>query len=90
VSAWLQNFPAGATRENAVNSLVSQLSYSDPKTAATWAQTMADEKQRNSRMENIARNWLRQDQTAAMNWINQSTLPDQTKQRLLKNAAVEQ
>ena len=38
---------------------------------------------------NIARNWLRQDQAGAQTWIQASSLPDQTKQRLLKSIETE-
>jgi hypothetical protein len=63
------------------------LSYSDPKTAATWAETIGDERQRNSRLESIAQNWLRQDPVNAQNWLARTPLPDTTKQRLLRSIA---
>ena len=50
---------------------------------------MADERQRNSRLENIANNWLRQDPASAQNWLARTTLPEETKQRILKSAASE-
>ena len=48
--------------------------------------TMTDERTRNSRLESIAQNWLGQDSTAAKNWLARSTLPVETKERLLRSA----
>ena len=58
-------------------------SHSDPATAAAWAEALSDERQRNARLENIARNWLSQDDAAARDWIAKSALPDDVKKRLL-------
>ena len=55
---WLQNLPAGASREAAVQAYVGQLSYSSPELAAPWAETLTDQNNRNSQVENIARRWL--------------------------------
>jgi hypothetical protein len=64
--------------------MVNNLSYSDPKTAAGWAEKIADEKQRTSRMESIGYNWIRQDPTGAQAWLSTAPLSDQSKQRILK------
>ena len=45
-------------RDDAVNSFVGSISYSDPATAVAWAASITDERQRNNRMENAARNWM--------------------------------
>jgi ferric-dicitrate binding protein FerR (iron transport regulator) len=67
-----------------VGSFVGSVTYSDPATAVAWAASISDPQQRNNRMENSARTWLQQDEAAARAWVQQSTLPDNVKQRLLQ------
>ena len=53
--------------------------------AAPFAETLTDPNQRNSAIENIARNWLRTDPAAAEKWLANTSLPDQQKQNLLNS-----
>jgi len=80
---WLQGLPVGASRDAAVGSFVGVLSHSDPATAAVWAQSIGDDRQRAFQMENVARAWLDEDQRAASAWVQNSALPANVKQRLL-------
>jgi len=45
---------------------------------------LTDPNARNNAMQNIARQWMRTDPTAAAVWINQSSLSADVKQGLLK------
>ncbi|MDB6121257.1 MAG: hypothetical protein JWQ71_250 [Pedosphaera sp.] len=68
-----------------VQTYINQLSSQFPEIAAPWVETISDEKQRNSYVENIARQWLEVDPQAAGTWLPGTSLPDDRKQRLLKN-----
>ncbi len=52
--------------------------------AADFVEGIADERQRQSRMENIANNWLNQDEAAARAWIEKTAFPELVKKRLLE------
>jgi hypothetical protein len=80
---WLGTLPQGESRDTAVTIYARSLSSSDPKTATQWAQTIGNENKRNSQIESIVRNWLGADAAAATGWINASSLPYETKVRLL-------
>lgn len=83
--AWVKELPSGKPREAALQSLVNSLQYGDPKAAAQWVENVADPNQRNQMMENVARHWLETD-SSAKTWILNSSLPEETKTRLLKTA----
>jgi hypothetical protein len=85
-ATWLQSMPAGKTRDSAVSQFVNNISYSEPQLAAAWAEAIADERSRQSQMENTARHWMNQDATAARAWIEKCSLPEEAKQRLLELA----
>ena len=83
---WLANLPAGRSREAAVQSYVSQISYQSPELAAPWADRISDLNMRNSQIENIARRWLDMDRSAAEAWLAKVSLPEERKAALLKQA----
>jgi hypothetical protein len=69
---WAQNDPAGAgkflaglpegkSRESAVQTYVSQLSYQSPEYAAPFVNLITDENQRFNSAQNLAHNYLRND-----------------------------
>jgi ABC-type proline/glycine betaine transport system substrate-binding protein len=78
--------PAGKSRESAISSFVSRLSYSAPDVAAPWANAIADDNQRYNQIENVARNWLRSDPQSAKAWLAGTSLPEERKVRILKSA----
>jgi squalene cyclase len=81
---WLQTLPAGATREAAVRSYVDCIASSSPELAARLAETLTDSNQRNSQIENVARQWLESDRPAAEAWLAKVNLPEDQKKELLK------
>jgi hypothetical protein len=42
---------------------------------------------RNSAVQNVLARWVSNDPNAAATWLNTTSLPDDRKQRLLKNAS---
>src|SRR4029453_11922661 len=82
-AAWLESLAPGRSRDAAVSNFSSNVAHSDPPTASRWAETISDEGMRNSQIELVAQNWLSSDETSARVWIAQSSLPDETKVRLL-------
>ncbi len=81
---WLATLPAGKAQERAIQSYVSQLSYQYPEMAAPWAERIPDENQRLFSIENVARQWLEVDRRSAEAWLNNTSLPQDRKQRLLR------
>ena len=71
------------TREAAVQSYVNSIAHSSPDVAAPWAETLTDPNQRNSQIENVARQWLQTDRAAAEAWLAKLNLPDDLKKRVL-------
>ena len=68
-----------------MQSYVNNLAYQYPDIAAPWAAAMTDPNQRNNAIENVARNWLRTDPTAAANWLATTSLPQPQMQNLLSS-----
>ena len=56
---------------------------SDPEAAAQWAVSIGNETMRNSQVESILGNWLKNNPAGATAWINTSPLPDEMKTKLL-------
>src|SRR4029453_19356670 len=82
-AAWLQSLSPGRSRDAAVSNFSSNVAHSDPPTASRWAETISDERMRNTQIELAAQNWLSLKQNSGRVWIAQSSLPDETKVRLL-------
>jgi hypothetical protein len=80
---WLQSLPEGPSRDQAVGSFSGAIASTYPEMAVQWAETMSDTRLRDSRLESVARQWLRADADAARSWITQSPLPDARKAALL-------
>jgi hypothetical protein len=74
----------GRGREQALNTYVGQLAYSDPPTALQWVQDIADPNMQSQTLQFIARQWMRTDPAAATVWINNSSLPNGVKAGLLQ------
>jgi hypothetical protein len=54
-----------------------------PQQAAAWANDIGDSTVRNRTLENIGRSWMKRDPETASDWVVQSKLPEDAKQRLL-------
>ena len=73
----------GPSRDQAVSAFTNRISSSDPRAAVQWAATISNENLRENQMETTARAWLKADPRNASTWISNSTLPEDTKTRLL-------
>jgi hypothetical protein len=80
---WLQSLPADDARAEAAEAYISAAAARRPDLAAQWIGSIPDETKRNQQVEIIARAWLRTDPAAAQAWLQQTSLPDERKQRLL-------
>jgi hypothetical protein len=56
-----------------------------PDLVIQCVESMTDPTLRQERLEWIGSNWLNQDEAAASNWIQNSSLPVEVKTRLLKS-----
>ena len=82
-ASWLGSLSDGPSRDQAVSAFTNRIRSSDPSAAVQWAATIGDDNLRNSQMESTARAWLKTDPRNASTWISNSSLPDDTKSRLL-------
>jgi hypothetical protein len=82
-SKWIATLPADPSRDQAIETLVNVASHERPEIAAQWLDSLPNENARRSRAEMIAQRWLQTDEAAARAWINQSSLPQESKNRLL-------
>lgn len=83
-AAWLDRQPTGPSKDAALRTLSRKIAQEDPEAALTWTRGISDEKERLRQTESIARDWIRQDPASARSWISTSTLPEETRKRLLK------
>ncbi len=83
-AAWLDRRSAGPTKDAALRTLSRKIAQEDPEAALTWVNGISDDKERARQTESIARNGIRQNPTAARAGVSTSTLPEDSRQRLLK------
>jgi hypothetical protein len=77
------NSLGGTTRDEAVAFFSSATAYENSSLALTWAATIADPKMRTDTEERVVTEWLKQDAAGARSWIQNSSLPEADKARLL-------
>ena len=91
---WAQNDPTGAgkfivdlpegkSRDAAVQSYVSNLSWQSPELAAPMIALIGDDNQRYSSAQNLIHNYGRNDPEGARKWLTELNLPEDKKSRLL-------
>jgi hypothetical protein len=73
---------SGAVRDVAVAIYSNGIAAKEPARAATWAMSIGDPTQREKSVERVMNRWLSNDPSGAAAWIQNSTLPDDVKQRL--------
>jgi len=85
IIGWLDSKPAGMQRDELVSYVLGFYSHTlSPEHAWELAETIKDSRVRLVTWEGIARNWLDREPKAAAKWILRSSLPQETKNRLLK------
>ena len=67
-----------------MQSYVNSTQYQYPEMASAFVDAI-DEKQRNNTIRNIADRWLKTDPKKAETWLNQTTLPQDQKDKLLNS-----
>ena len=77
------NSLGGPMRDEAVGFFSATLAYEDSALALNWAATISDPSMRQKSEEMIASEWLKQNPAAAKDWIQNSSLPEVEKARLL-------
>ena len=77
------NSLGGPMRDEAVGFFSATLAYEDSGLALNWAATISDPSMRQKSEEMIASEWLKQNPAAAKDWIQNSSLPEVEKARLL-------
>jgi len=82
VGQWINGLN-GATRDEAVSAFSTTMVSRDPAAALTWAATVSDPTRRNATVDRVVSAWLRRSPDDAKAWIQNSTLPDPEKTRLL-------
>jgi hypothetical protein len=79
---WINQL-SGPQRDEAMGAYSYNLLQKDPAIAASWAVTISDQKIRDKSLERIATDWLSKNPTQATSWIQNSSLSDTEKSRLL-------
>ena len=79
-----QSLPAGKSRDDRIDSTLSLMAYKDPRSAIALASGITDANDRSKAQQNVVRSWKRRDPTAATQWVNSSSLPQDVKARLLQ------
>jgi hypothetical protein len=74
-------FPSGHTMGATIFSAT--MAPRDPAAALTWAATVSDPTKRSATVDRLVSGWLRRSPNDAKAWIQNSTLPDPEKTRLL-------
>lgn len=83
-SAYVNEMPKGANRDAAAAVLAREVSGEDPGAAVVWAGSIDDAKQRRETLVEVGRNYFRTQPEAAAQWLNQSGLPEETRQQILQ------
>jgi len=82
---WLIQFPAGKLRDQAVDPLFFWGLGECPAALAEMLDAFHQPELYEKHAEHVAQVWLTRDEAAARAWIQKSSLPDETKQRLLNH-----
>ena len=80
---WINGLNPGNNRDLVTETYASKLAPQFPKQAIQWAEKIADNAIRQRGMELVAEIWLSNEAVAATEWIEQSTLDEAAKNRLL-------
>lgn len=84
---YLTAMPPSATRDAAVRSFANELDGSEPRVAADWAGTIANEEVRIEALNGVARSWIRSNPDEAREWLPTSGLPAEQQERVLLDAS---
>lgn len=86
VGPLIESLPMGATRQQASAIFVEGLLISSPGEAARWVRSLPRSERTDELVEKTARRWMVTNPDAAVDFVEQSTLPGYMKDRLLRDA----
>jgi hypothetical protein len=81
-SDYLNEMPTGLAKDHAVSALSEALAPEDPAASAVWAATVTNPALRESALQKVASAWLHSDREAAVAWLPESGLSEQTQREL--------
>ena len=84
-ATWLSSQPQGSNRDMAVKRFAESASSSEPQLAWQWAMTIRDPGRRREALERVAPSYMRINGADARNEIQNSGLPADVLDRLLKS-----
>jgi hypothetical protein len=80
---WMQSLPEGDTKDMLSESISGPMAQNDPRAAFDIAAGIGNSDLRTTALKNVVEEWSKQDPSAATQWINSSSLPQQVKTQLL-------
>jgi hypothetical protein len=80
---WVKALPAGPARYLAIETYVGKAAKLDPGSTASWVLQIQDKALRERQMERVGEAWLSANPAEARQWIQESELPADVKERLL-------
>lgn len=63
--------------------------HNDPAGAVKWINQIGDERQRSSSVEQLANNWIIQDQAAASQWMATQEMSQELRERLQRRVELQ-
>jgi len=84
---YIASLEEGAFRDQCIRRFAGQLAREYPATAMDWALAIADARSRDSTVSSVAFRWMRTDIDAALEWVAQADLSDDTRRRLYQSAS---
>lgn len=82
--AFIQSLPVGNTKDQALLETASKLVRYDPETAMNLVASVINQKAKKVAESALSQEWIKNDSSAASNWINNSQLPPEEKASLLQ------
>jgi hypothetical protein len=81
---WVEQLPAGSTRDAAASEFAVRVVEADPESASIWAASIGDPNRRENALRATHQKWKAIDKAAAVQWLRStSALSEDAKQRLL-------
>ena len=81
---WMQSLPKGDTKDRLSAAIIRPIAKNHPQVAMDIAAGIGDSNRRTEAQKNVVEQWSQKDPTAATQWINRSSLPQEVKTQLLQ------
>ncbi len=83
-AAWLTQLPAGSPKDEAIKTFSTDTFNADPERAVQWAVSIGDAKAQQAQVTDLLKKWLQKDPTSGTTAVQNSSLPDAVKAKLLQ------